>query len=88
MISYKRIGCSEQIDVNKTGTECMICRYYYFKDGFKYQPYVCNACHDFSMAAQNFGNFFILTIKDIDCRVYIVGINPLFHNVEKWPNIL
>ena len=46
-----------------------------FSDGFKYQPYVCNACHDFSMTVQNLSNFFIVTIKNVDYRYYIVGVN-------------
>ena len=34
--------------------ECMSCDYYYFKDvGFKYESYVCNACHDFLMIVQS-----------------------------------
>ena len=52
MISYKRIDKSEGIDFNKgeNSVKCMICNYYYFKDiGCKYQPYVCNRCHDFSL---------------------------------------
>ena len=56
MISYERIDRSEGIDFNKreNSVKCMICNYYYFKDlGFKYQPYVCNGCHDFSMTVQN-----------------------------------
>ena len=42
MISYERIDCSEFIDLNgiKESVKCMICHYSYFKDGFKYQPYV------------------------------------------------
>ena len=52
----------------------MIYNYYYFKDiGFKYQLYVCNGCHDFSMNVQNLSDFFVVTIKNIDCRVYITG---------------
>ena len=50
MIQYERIDNSEEIDFNKTNksVEFMICHYWYFKDiGFKYQPYVCNACHDY-----------------------------------------
>ena len=45
MLSYERIGCSKEIDFNKSkeSIKWMICGYYYFKDiGFKYQPYVCN----------------------------------------------
>ena len=56
MISYERIDKSEGIDFNKreNSVKCMICNYYYLKDiGFKYQPYICNGCHDFSMTVQN-----------------------------------
>ena len=69
MISYERIDKSEGIDFNKgeNSVKCMICNYYYFKDiGFKYQPYVYNGCHDFSMTVQNLSDFFVV-------RVYITG---------------
>ena len=49
MIEYDRIDISEGIDVNKTNAskECDICHYWHFKDiGFKYEPYLCNGCHD------------------------------------------
>ena len=27
--------------------QCMICHCWYFKDiGYKFEPYVCNKCHD------------------------------------------
>ena len=51
----------------------MICHYWYFSDGFKYQLYVCNGCHDFHMSVQNLSDFFIVTVKNIDYRIYIVG---------------
>ena len=75
MISYERIGCSKGIDFNKSkeSIKCIICGYYYFKDiGFKYQPYVCNECHDFSMTVMNLTDFFI---RGVNYRVYISGIN-------------
>ena len=54
----------------------MIYNYYYFKDiGFKYQPYVCTGWDDFSMTVQNLGDFFVVTIKNVDCRVYITGVD-------------
>ena len=49
MLECDRIEISEGIDVNKTNAskECDICHYWYFKDiGFKYEPYLCNGCHD------------------------------------------
>ena len=77
MIPYRRIDKSEGIDFSKTkdSAEYMICLYYYFKDvGFKYQPYACIACHDFIMTAQVLSDFFILTVKNIDYRVYISNV--------------
>ena len=78
MISYGGIDKSDEIDIDKTdrSIKCMVCGYYYFKDiGFKYQPYVCSSCHDFSMSVQLLSDFFILKIKNIDYRVYISNIN-------------
>ena len=52
MLYYDRIGISLGIDTNKAGRskECDICQYWYFLNklnkGFKFQPYVCNKCHD------------------------------------------
>ena len=44
-----RIGISLGIDTSKTTTskDCDICQYWYFlNEGVKFQPYVCNRCHD------------------------------------------
>ena len=69
MISYERIDKSEEINFEKKGSECMICHYFYDGDGFNYQPFVYNGCHEFSMTVQDLKEFFIVTIKNIDYRV-------------------
>ena len=77
MLQYERIDISEGIDFDKTNksVECMICHYWYFKDiGFKYQPYVCNKCHDFSMIVQNLDDVLILNIKNVDYRCCVVNM--------------
>ena len=54
MRQSENIGVSEGINVNKTSAskECMLCHYWYFKDvGFKFEPHVCNKCHDVLMTA-------------------------------------
>ena len=72
MTSYEIIsGCNNK----KEGIKCMICNYYYFKDIFNYQPYVCDKCHDFSLTVMDLSDFFILNIKGNDYRVYITNID-------------
>ena len=78
MLQYERIDISKESDFNKTNksVECMICHYCYFKGvGFKYQPYVCNGCHDFGMIIQNLDDFVILKIKGVDYRCCVVNMS-------------
>ena len=52
MLQYEKIDVSEGIDINKASAskECMPSHYWYFKDaGFKFEPHVCNKCHDVLM---------------------------------------
>ena len=49
MLQYDRIDISEGIYIKKTNAskECIFCHYWYFKNiGFKYEPHLCNGCHD------------------------------------------
>ena len=81
MLQYERIDISDGIDFDKTNmsVECMICHYWYFKDiGFKYQPYVCNGCHDFSRIVQNLDEFVILKIKQVDYRCCVVNMSEKY----------
>ena len=60
---------SEAIDVIKTSEskECDICHYCYFLDkGFKFQPDVCNGCHDVLMMSMNLNNTAILNVHGVD----------------------
>ena len=44
--------------------QCDICHYWYFLDrSLKYEPYLCNSCHDRMQKAMNFNNFAIVFIK-------------------------
>ena len=74
MLYFDRIVVSEGIDVNKTSAskECDICRYWYFLDySFKFQPNVCNRCHNLLMMSVNLSDINILNIKDSDYRCII-----------------
>ena len=71
MLEYDRI--SEGVDVNKTSLskECDICHYWYFKDiGFKYEPYLCNGCHDLMQTAMSFNNVAIVYGKGSSYGIY------------------
>ena len=73
MLEYDRIDISEGIDINKisASNECDICHYWYFKDnGFKYDPYLCNGCHDLMPKAMKFNDVAIVYVKGNSCRIH------------------
>ena len=75
---YHAIDVSEDIDINKTSAskECFICHYRYFIDKvLKFQPSVCNCCHDLLMMSMNLNNIAILNIHGVDYRFVINGIS-------------
>ena len=80
MLYYDRIDVSEGSDVNKTtaSRECDICHYWYFLNlDFKFQPNVCNRCHDLLMISINFRDVAVLNIKgsDYDCIISLISKN-------------
>ena len=73
MLEYYRIDISEGIDINKTNAskECDICHHWYFSDrNFKYEPYLCNGCHDVMQKALNFNDVAIVSAKGSDYRIH------------------
>ena len=47
----------------------MLCHYWYFKDvGLKFEPHVCNKCHDVLMTSYELENSATLNVKGIDFR--------------------
>ena len=54
----------------------MLCHYWYFKDvGFKFEPHVCNKCHDVLMTAYELKIVAILTVKGVDYRCILWAIS-------------
>ena len=47
-----------------------------FNNGFKFQNYVCNGCHDLTMLSVNISDIAIITVKNVDYRCII-------HNISK-----
>ena len=76
MLYNDRTDVSEGIDVNKASAskECDACHYQHFlKVNFKFQPTVCNRCHDLLMMSVNLSN--IVNIKGSDyCYIIIILI--------------
>ena len=73
MPEYNRINISEGIDVNTTSfsKECDICHYCYFKNiGFKYEPFLCNGCHNLMQKAMSFNNVAIVYVKGSAYRIH------------------
>ena len=73
MLDYHRIDISEEIDVNKTNAskDCDICHYWYFKDiDFKYEPYLCNGCHDLVQKSMIFNYVAIVYVKGSAYRIH------------------
>ena len=62
ILYFERIDASEVTDVNKTSKskEFDICHYWYFLNKrFKFQPSVCNRCHDLLMMSMNLSDIAI-----------------------------
>ena len=63
MLQHEKIDVSEGIDINKmdSSKECMFCHYWYFKEvRFKFEPHVCNRCHDVLMISHELKGVTIL----------------------------
>ena len=75
MLKYDKINIWEGIDINKTNAskECDTCHYchsWYFLDkNFKYEPYLCNGCHDLLQETINFNNVAIASVTGSDYRI-------------------
>ena len=65
MLYYERIDISEGIDLTKRNKskECMICHYWYFNRGFKFQDSVCNGCHDLTVLCISVSDVIIINVK-------------------------
>ena len=87
MLYYNTIDVSEGINVNKTSAskECDACHYWYFLNcSFKFQPNVCNRCHDLLMVSVNLSDIAILNIKGLDyhCIISLISKNEAINLIQ------
>ena len=78
MLYYDRIDLSEGINPTKSynSKECMICHYWCFNHGFKFQNSVCNGCHDLTTLCLNLSDIAIIIVKN-------VGYCCIFYDISK-----
>ena len=73
MLEYDRIDISERIDVNKTNASksvMFVITGILLDKGYKYEPYLCNGCHDLTQKTMNFNDVAMVSVKESDYRVY------------------
>ena len=54
----------------------MICYYWIFNRGLKFQDSVCNGCNDLTILCLNISDIAIMTVKNVSYRCII-------HNISK-----
>ena len=77
-VTVRKIDVSEGTDTNNTSAskKRTLCHYFHFKDvGFKFEPHVCNKCHDVLMIIYKLKNIAILSVKGADFRCILWGIS-------------
>ena len=77
MLNYESVDVSEEIDPTKSNKnkECLICHYWLFNNGFKFQDSVCNGWHDLTMLNFNLSNITIITVKNVEFCCIICNIS-------------
>ena len=80
ILYYDKIDITEGSDANKTiaSKKCGIFHYWYFLNYcFKFQPNVCNKCHDLLMMSMNLTDITISNMKGSDdlCIISLIRKN-------------
>ena len=102
MLYYDIININKGIDLAKSNNskECMICHYWSFNHGFKFQDSVSNVCHNITISGVSISNIYtfcnvsnvaIITTKTVGYRFVIDNITKseaIFFSVLKTVFIL
>ena len=75
MLEYDRINMFEGTDVSKISgsCECIICHYSYFLEtNFRFQPKVCDACHDLMQKGMSFNDVAVVFVNGNDYRIHFL----------------
>ena len=86
MLYYEIINISKGVDSTKSkrSKECMICYYWFFNHGFKFQDSICNECHDLTILSLNIRDIAIITVKNVDyhCIIYKITKSEAINLLE------
>ena len=53
-----------------------MCHYWYFEDiGIKYEPYLCNGCHDLMQKAMGFNDVEIVYVNGSAYRIHFLHVS-------------
>ena len=85
-VVLERIDLSEGICVVKSNSskECIVCRYWFFSIGSKFQDSVYNHYHDLTMFCINISKIAIITNKGVDhcCIICDISKSDAIHLLE------
>ena len=83
MLYYNKIDLTEGINPVKSNNskERIVCHYWFFNHGFKFQNYVCNGCHNLTMFCLNINDIAIITDKGVDyhCSIHDISKSEAIH---------
>ena len=82
MLYYDKIDISKEVDLAKSNNsnKCMICHYWFFNHGFKFQHSSCNGCHHSTNLSVNISDIAVITVTDADYGCII-------HNISRYEAI-
>ena len=77
MLYYDRIDISERTNPTKSNRnkERIVCYYFFYNHGFKFQDSVCTGCHDLTILCLNISDIAIITVKNVNFCYIIYNIN-------------
>ena len=83
MLYYNKIDLTEGINPVKSNNskESIVCHYWFFNHGFKFQNYVCNGCHNLTMFCLNINDIAIIIDKGVDylCSIHDISKSEAIH---------
>ena len=64
----------------------MVCHYWFFNHGFKFQDSICNSCRDVAMLCLNISSIINIAVKGLDyhCIIRDVSKSETIHLLDNY----